>query len=425
MTVINLKYENFSIYALSLGIIGWEIVDVMGPKGIPFPGFLFMYTFFCVILSSLPLLMSFSVRRSDMICLSLIALLLTSMAISSATHDWPKSQRHIISDYMIVVNFAVIYIVVNRWKDGFALRSKFKFIASGLFIAALIAPAASYFKVLPDFAWNNRYDPPHYGLIALIVGYFLHGRKNLKTYLLLLSIVLVLALCSGNRSTFLGFLFIVSFYLAAFRLTKITLSGLFFITFVGIALSFFKPTLLSETRLFDTSISKIDTSFQNRLLEVKDVNYTVTNRSSFLQMVLGHGAGAKWEVNYTPALGRDELNGWIHYIHITPVSVYFRYGLIGVVFLVWIYRIIISDAVRIFRNKDRFISEPLFMSFYYGAISFVVYSFFRFPLYDPPSVFFLCTYFCIRTSWMDLDQSAHHTETVCTNRLITRPRKVS
>lgn len=89
-------------------------------------------------------------------------------------------------------------------------------------------------------------------------------------------------------------------------------------------------SMVSDSRLTTLTSGELDTSTSERIAEIEDVRAAMSAQSSHLSALVGLGHGA----NFTPyrsnvAQNIDLTTGMVHNVHVTPVLIWFRYGLVG------------------------------------------------------------------------------------------------
>ena len=87
-------------------------------------------------------------------------------------------------------------------------------------------------------------------------------------------------------------------------------------------------TLVIDTR-FNSIMTGQDVSLGNRFLELRDVIEQIYKGNTFTWL-FGEGFGATYEVNYSKSERNFDELGNVHNIHISPINIFFRYGLLGV-----------------------------------------------------------------------------------------------
>ena len=179
-------------------------------------------------------------------------------------------------------------------------------------------------------------------------------------YCITISIVLILALYSGQRTNFLlipltmilTFVFVKKIKFYTLIIPFVFILPIFYLIFSNVDSSQIKTgnTFDKQISRYNklTSISEHkDESVGNRLLEVIDV---LKDKRNFVEILLGKGVGAV----YKPVLSYPERNitsdGFVHNIHFGPALIFNRYGLIGLGFYIYFLFYFITNLIKASRD---------------------------------------------------------------------------
>ena len=189
---------------------------------------------------------------------------------------------------------------------------------------------------------GNRHDPPSPLIIAAGWYYVLAAqRRQVRTWgaLLVLSTG-YLSYSSGYRTHMLLWLaapILISFGL---RRWKALISIIAVVACALLMWSLSGHSLGTTTGIRDARFQAIvndqpDISLQNRVLEARSVLWTASNEWLPGEQVIGFGFGATYEPHFLVIVRNVGANGRAHSIHIGPVLVYFRFGLLGLAAMGW------------------------------------------------------------------------------------------
>jgi len=381
-----------------LVVSSWQVLNAMGPKGIPYP------VFGMVSSISLLLLISFlffyiteNVPKGVLVIIgwSLFSFFITGLGL--IWWDW-RSFYSALNDYAGILLFTSCLMVWIGF--GSRLIKSYNLVLMGavLLLAGVLAPLAAAYNFLPDFYWGGRYDPPHY-FLALLLGVLASGRgvgwsKKLIAWMIFLFLVLPLSYGSGSR-TFLLLslvLFFIPVFLRVWVSTRAEFKALLVISFVllsiggGVLMLDSVEMYVSESR-FSSFQSGHDESLFARLLEIDDVLYGMWESGNPLVFLFGAGAGATWSaINSYPAMNFLD-DGRIYYIHFTPIAFLFRFGLLGMFLYLWL----LYNAMKAFLGRAVLKSSKSSESYEFiialGALMVLMNGFMRTFMNDVTGVF--------------------------------------
>lgn len=349
---------NLSLLFIAITI--WEICDALAPKGVAYaaPAFSVCAALTLLAVCVQALGMSNSKTRAPKELFLLLFVMFTTSLIASTFNvvaASPISNRHLLVDILI---FPLILIIVVSLPAGFVAQLKIRdmfLLFAGSFFAALLAPIAENYQLLPQYLWAGRFDAPSYIAASIVSTYVVFGNRLVARFfsLLIYATFLSLALEGGSRT---GLILVVFPLFAAIFLRAVALKsykGQAFImltSFGVIAITF--TLLLSLTgdasqRALQLSEISADNSLLARLYEANDV-LNIYIQGSPMQLIFGFGPGSLWQASLTDttAATRDVIAGRVYYIHIGPVALLYRYGIFGLLF----FAAFIKTAYKLFRT---------------------------------------------------------------------------
>jgi len=273
--------------------------------------------------------------------------------------------------------------------------------------AALLGVAAVA-AVLSPSSYNDRHADPV--LLAFVLGwaFFQFGTRQQRWRLtaLYLALLLFVAFSSGYRSSLAQWFFIgllVQFLAHGARTAIITGTLLAIGATLYLVLT---PASVLEEQLAATRLDTLvgeegDSSLESRGLEAQDVWVTVESRWTPINVLFGQGHGATFRPVHSDPWRNINEHGTVHNIHITPVLVFFRYGLLGIgAFLVlgW------SALRRFFRLRQRIRQgqRPLAeVVFTVGILVYLLDSLRHVVLVDPAFSYTLAGFLRLRFPWAE------------------------
>jgi hypothetical protein len=236
--------------------------------------------------------------------------------------------------------------------------------------------------------WGGRFEPPHNLLVVLLwLGVFAGQRLTRAISVLMLMLVLVLAFQSGARTAvvlwFVGFLYLLALRWPIRRLAVAAIPLIAVITlFAGAALQQAAVDALSESRFRQNIEGEADVSLISRLNEAQDV-IALVQKAPVFNVIVGHGHGATFRPERSMPVHNLTAHGLVHHVHITPVMLLYRYGLIGVILYLWLAVVL---ARSFFRERKQCLSTgeiPDTAIFTFALVLFMADSLLRNPLVDP------------------------------------------
>lgn len=203
-------------------------------------------------------------------------------------------------------------------------------------------------------AEQNRHEPPTTLVLALTIWWILGARsKPLKLGALLTGFMLsVLVITSGQRTALLVWLFLIA-YLVIFSLRHWNIrSTVLMIPVMAGLLAVLATFPIGPTGVFSghraAGLSNLgkDESFWTRIEEIQDVARTIRQEGNLATLIIGTGHGGTYQPFRSHVKRNITPEGRVHNIHITPVMILFRYGLIGFLAYLWLLTKVLRVLVR-------------------------------------------------------------------------------
>ncbi len=274
----------------------------------------------------------------------------------------------------LLAAYAVPDMYRNPWYLG---------LLAGWLLMAMVA------GMLLGTGWGGRFEPPHNLLVVLLwFGVFAGGRGIRWLCGGLLVVVLLLAFQSGARTVvvlwFAGLAYLLALRWPVRHLVVAAVPlGAVIVLFAGAALQQALLDTLAQSRFRQNIEGEADVSLISRFNEAADIAAIVTEESSALQIVLGRGHGATFRPERSFPMHNFTVHGLVHHIHITPVMLLYRYGLLGIA----VYVALIAFLVRRFFAERRHTRSrgqlPHSAVFTFAMVLYVADSLLRNPLVDP------------------------------------------
>ena len=201
---------------------------------------------------------------------------------------------------------------------------------------------------------QNRHEPPTTLLLASTAWWILRLRSGQQTVaaLIIATFLSILIITSGQRTAFLIWLFLV-LYLAIFAASRLNIRPLalmvLLLTGAPLALTIFDldfQGIYSGHRLGALSSIGTDESLITRIEETQDVLLTIRQDGNLSSLIFGFGHGGTYTPFYSHVKRNITDEGRVHNIHITPIMIFFRYGLIGLLVYLWFAAAVISVLIR-------------------------------------------------------------------------------
>jgi hypothetical protein len=269
------------------------------------------------------------------------------------------------TDFMIVMTPLLIYLMVGfDGGDPKALTTGYMLITYLSFAATLIgwglSDAGSRFQAPPVIAITGSW------ILAAAPGTLLQDkhRKLIRATAWLMVIVLLPAILAARSRTSLIawfaaalFAFLAPGVKLRARIVPLLIVGLLAsVTLVASQSQLTSSSILSsaaeQARLNAIASGHTDVSGETRLLEISDVRGTMRREGGPFDQLLGFGHGASYVPQESDIVANVEATtGRVHNIHVTPFTIWFRYGYIGLaLFLILLSQALIA-AIRIMRRE--------------------------------------------------------------------------
>ncbi|QNB47101.1 hypothetical protein BR63_12760 [Thermanaerosceptrum fracticalcis] len=373
-----------------LGI--YSILDSLLSRGVPYWRVSYGIVFMGVLIVTLVKLARMRVVKIDDLIYLTSSMILICLPIISIFLQDVVFLKYVIGDFVTIL-FPVVLVFLGRIDSKMFLdRGLNKLLFAFMLLASLIAPFNDLWGGL--VRGENRYDPPHVVLIAATWVLLLFEQRNKRKifFIILLLLYLSLSYFSNVRTSILTWFIgaLIFLYIRGFRLGRIRFSTMFI--YVSMLLIFIFGLLnidttslinnmyleLKTTRLHTIVEGKTDESFMGRLMEVKDVIKITKMEGSVLNILIGHGYGA----TFTPYYSYPEPNitefGLVHNIHIGPVQMFYRYGLLGLFLFLYISFNIFKNIIINKRLYDKNLLNPIVLIY---NLSLIIY-FINFMLFN-------------------------------------------
>lgn len=381
-TAEGVTYGQASPERVALGAVAgcflWDLNDASGPKGVPNAS---------VFLFVMALLLGASVFRHRPLVEKMPGIaLLWAMVLVGGVMTALRSDFYpvyIAQDVGTLLFFALCIWYAAHNLDSLITWKTITWFTFAYCLIAVFAYVAASQNIRPEYFWNDRFDPPYYMLfaaLAIISRYY--PRKSYRILgWAITAPMLWLALQSGNRTQFalalLMLLLVWASRASVMYATVAVIALCAWLMSVGLIDFDFASSPLQQSRF--SSLGS-DESLDGRLAEVDDVTYHIFNSDTAAQQVLGRGHGAMWEPITRDYSGGNPYEAF--YIHIGPVALAYRYGILGVLFFLytgWVAArsgwLAIGKGVRP--------TEKLWLL---GSVGFFLNYFFQNSLYDPPAI---------------------------------------
>ena len=272
--------------------------------------------------------------------------------------------------------------------------------------------------VAPIFSVNNRFEPPSI-LLPIFVSILFYSTSTFKALVFFPCLVslAILSFISGQRTSFL--LCIISFAVITFiyvynaNIRKIFMT-VFLISLLCLSLVSF-DVFLSDSYLVSPTANQFlsetyegsrfnklrheDASLETRINEAKDVLRS-SSSWSFFQYIYGKGHGAVFKPYNSFIPSNTTENHDTHHIHIGIVLMFYRYGIIGVLILLFLCYLVIRRLSLIKgiiydlpsgESVNQSMNAPIFFSV--SLLIYLINFMFRNILVDPLFSFVLSGFF--------------------------------
>jgi len=273
--------------------------------------------------------------------------------------------RYLLVDYASLSIPILIYAFGCKYGQIFRNEKFLMPMLYALLIGACLAFVVSRADQAKTFGLV-RFDPPSPLLIAIITVGLFSARKATRL-LFFISVAMLLgyfSIKSGQRTSilllFAAALFGVVFCSSTRR--ELFRSFLALVIAVSVSITFHEPIThyLGESRFSRLLEFEVDQSLARRFTEFLDIRDTYTSHGNTLNFFLGFGHGSTFESKYgVNDRNYTGLDNKVHHIHVSPILVIFRYGLLGVVLylLLWFYSIVNLIRIRTYNIGNIYVKS--------------------------------------------------------------------
>ena len=313
--------------------------------------------------------------------------------------EWPL--KYIVGDLAII---SMLFIYGTIAKPLFStFNGKNLILLSGMFVfLSLVSYLVMSFGLNQQYLHGNRFDPPHIFAIAGLSALILSS-KGLSfffvTSLFILTGILVLA-CQWRANILFFIVGAIPIGVVLMRRNIFLFWIIFFsiIIFLSIYIEPIRENIYSiaaGSRFAELASSGEDTSFFNRLLEVKDVWLAMSTENNVLRWLFGFGHGAMYPTVFSYPEPNVFSGGRVHNIHIHIFLWLFRYGFFGVgVYLFFVIKVLIEYYFFLIHTEKYQVIDGFFII---SAMMLVIKSFFYTPINDPVNLLLIVGFFYM--SW--------------------------
>jgi len=293
----------------------------------------------------------------------------------------------------------------------------------GFFLTALLAPSSlrrildprwvvlfcviSLYPplIVQDATGARWFEPPSLGVIALVATLAIHGGTWARpTAGVGSALLVVLATLSGSRSiallALLAFVIIVCVNRTAQGIAGLVLVSALAMSVLGLDFGERRPPRGSwlqpafrMARLM--SLTTRDPSATRRLQEAEMVFADMEKRSAALGFV-GMGHGAVFEPEAWGRPGNISEEGFVHNIHVGPVMMTFRYGLLGIaVYLMLAITATVAACRWFLKRRSGEVAVDLSFLYAFGVALFMIEFMVRNVLPNPVFSFFVAGFLAL------------------------------
>ena len=221
----------------------------------------------------------------------------------------------------------IVFLLIGAIDPGlFRSRSALVLLCVLLLFAAMLGVVGSV---------SGRFEPPHVLLLALLwLGAGRSTGLGRMFFWAALLLVLFVAFESGARASvvlwLLGGVYILALYWPVRKLLLVVGPvAAIAVVLAGSLIQQEVVSLLQETRFSKNVEGEVDNSLLSRFNEASDAMNEFGNHAGSLNYIFGFGHGSTFQPVHS-SLRNAIGDGVVHNIHIGPVLVFFRYGLLGV-----------------------------------------------------------------------------------------------
>ena len=250
----------------------------------------------------------------------------------------------VIGDMASMMLPLLLFLVACRYPKIFVSRGLVTCLWVFLLFAAVIG---AVLNVSP----NTRFEAPTTLLFPIVWLDFSLSRGTRKLLIgCALMLLAVLAIGSGERTAMI--LWVLSGLLAYGlvwswkRLATLGIAALLLAVVFGSAiLQAGLIDALEQTRFRENIGGGVDASLLTRINEAQDVVLAFQNAGP-LQQIFGHGHGASFRPVHSLTEQNITDDGLVHHVHIGPAMVIYRYGLVGLTVVLWLWVAVIRNLLR-------------------------------------------------------------------------------
>lgn len=265
-------------------------------------------------------------------------------------------------------------------------------------IAAMLSPAS----------YNDRHADPV--LLAFVLGWaFFHfgaPKHRWRWCSLYLLVLLFVAFSSGYRSSLAQWFLIgllVQFLAHGARTAIISGTLLAFGAALYLLLT---PASVLEEQLAATRLDTLvgdegDSSLESRSLEAQDIWATVQGNWTPMNYLFGQGHGATFRPVHSDPWRNINDQGTVHNVHITPILLFFRYGLLGLGAFAALSWAAVSHFFRTRQQVREGRAKLTNIVFAVGILVYLLDSLRHVVLVDPAFSYTLAGFLRLRFPWTD------------------------
>jgi len=291
-----------------------------------------------IMLSMLLHLVNPSIRRITLLWISILCPLLVVWAFLGLQQPVFLYKWYLADIFVVIYLF--LFLLASTNGSVIFKEARVQLVAYALLCAVIVG-------ALVTERVNARVDAPPLFIIAFFLYYALSSSYKSLLFAVASLLVFWLGYNSGQRSFMLlfGVAFVVLLYMKyGWKVLGLLLGA-------AALLLLFAPIGLAEKTgrfalLFSSGGFQFDASLLMRVYEVRDAMSYFYSHAEVTNWLFGMGAGAVYlselsDKSFNPNI----LNGYSHFIHVTPAFMMFRYGLVGVLLFVWVFWVVIYAVV--------------------------------------------------------------------------------
>jgi hypothetical protein len=361
------------------------------------PGQREIYSVVLVLPLMIVLLESFKIRLPRKILAFIVIWI-----IAACLYVWPVPTqpivyyKYVFGDLSSILLPVVILLFGIRFKDFFESGMTLKLF---VFFLAIAAGAAFFFREP-----SGRFEPPSLFLIVFAWIFVLHPGKPIKRVVsaALLLGSFVLALGSGERTSIAVWVLTGPTILLfkRFSIARAASLGILVLALFGLMLyGIIKVDIagqLEGTRFSTLASGEADASVLARVLEARDAVTMAVEKWKPLQFLVGFGHGATYRPYYSFIERNVTDEGFVHNIHVGPVLIFFRYGLMGVLLYLTLLVSVTRELLMIRSSWGKGGVEVQRILFTMGIAMYLLNLFIRNIIVDPVFSYLLAGFLYMR-----------------------------